>query len=404
MILDDSEYKKLISKFQNYLTKMCSGFFISTYISNYKILSQIISETKDNFNNLIFLIEKYLSIYQSKFIIHKENYIFIIIPQDNPNLKHKILHHLSNLITLYLCKNSNIHFCHKISIIPWKYNQDNISKIILSGLIESNSGVTNYFINNENFKNTSYIEQYLLLNRKINHIKDIILNNKINLVFQPIIKTTTNKIEYYECLMRLPDFEGKKAKIFDFIMIAERFNLISMIDSMVFDIVAKKIKNSSNLKFSINISNNNQTFSMIKEKIENGVLDKKSASRLIIEITETSNNQNFNKIKKFIYFVNDAGYQVMLDDFGAGFTSLKQLVELPVNMIKIDGSFIKDMHNNKKHRYIVEGIVSIAHKLDIKVIAEFVDNIKLVKILTDMKLDYMQGDFFSTPKKEILNA
>lgn len=401
MILNSSEYEKLVNQLQNYAKKYHSGFFINIYISNYKILSHVISDAKDSLDQLISLIKEELKRYQSPFIKHLEDYIFIIIPQDNLDIKYKILRHLDNLITLYLCEDTNIHFCHKISMIPWQYNQNDASQIILSSFVESIKTPDSNFTHNDNLENVNYLKQYLLLNRKINHIKDIILNNKINFVFQPIVKTITNKIEYYECLMRVPDFEGENVKILDFIMIAEEFNLIHILDSMVFDIVANKIKNSNNIKFAINISNNNKTFDIIKEKIENEILDKDSASRLILEITETSNNQDYKKIKEFINLANKAGYKVAIDDFGVGYTSLNQLSKLPINIIKIDGAFIKDMHHNIKHRHIVEGIVNIAHKLGIKVVAEFVNDKEIVKILTDIKLDYMQGNFFSAPKKDI---
>jgi EAL domain-containing protein (putative c-di-GMP-specific phosphodiesterase class I) len=88
------------------------------------------------------------------------------------------------------------------------------------------------------------------------------------------------------------------------------------------------------------------------------------------------------------------GCKFALDDFGSGFTSFKQLLNLPIDIIKIDGSYIRDILDNNHSKFFVEALIKLAEDLGVKTVAEFVENGAIAKFLIDIKIDGMQGDFF----------
>jgi len=119
------------------------------------------------------------------------------------------------------------------------------------------------------------------------------------------------------------------------------------------------------------------------------------AQRLIIEITETSIIHDYEKISNSINLIHDLGCKIALDDFGSGHTSFFQLMNLPVDIMKIDGSYIKNIEKNTRNKEIIEALVRIANIIGAKTVAEFVENQEIAKLLTDLNIDYLQGNYFS---------
>jgi EAL domain-containing protein (putative c-di-GMP-specific phosphodiesterase class I) len=152
---------------------------------------------------------------------------------------------------------------------------------------------------------------------------------------------------------------------------------------------------SEEAKISINISNLGVFNNRIIEKLKNALKDYKIAERLIIEITETSLNENFAKIAEFANVLQDLGCKVAVDDFGGGVTSFKQLREIKFDIIKIDGSFVRDITTSTYSRLVVELIVKLAKTIGAKTVAEWVETGEGAKLLLEMGVDFMQGHFFS---------
>jgi EAL domain-containing protein (putative c-di-GMP-specific phosphodiesterase class I) len=93
--------------------------------------------------------------------------------------------------------------------------------------------------------------------------------------------------------------------------------------------------------------------------------------------------------------MQELGCSIALDDFGAGFTSLAQLKHLPVDVIKIDGSYVRDIVYNPESRLFVKTLLDFSRNFGLKTIAEFVENVEIANLLTEMGVDYMQGNYFS---------
>jgi EAL domain-containing protein (putative c-di-GMP-specific phosphodiesterase class I) len=115
------------------------------------------------------------------------------------------------------------------------------------------------------------------------------------------------------------------------------------------------------------------------------------ASRLIFEIAEYGVLENANELRNWVDRIRGTGARTSIDHFGKGFASFGYLCETRVDYLKIDGSFISDIEQNKDHRFFVESIIGIAHSLDIKVVAESVETEGEMRTLTTLGVDALQG-------------
>ncbi|HXG36248.1 MAG TPA: EAL domain-containing protein, partial [Dehalococcoidia bacterium] len=122
-----------------------------------------------------------------------------------------------------------------------------------------------------------------------------------------------------------------------------------------------------------------------------------SPASLVFEITETAAITNLTVAKKFIETLKGIGFRFALDDFGVGFASFEHLKFLPVDYLKIDGSFIKELPNSSVDQHVVRGIVEVAHGLGKQVIAEHVENEAILEILKTYGIDFGQGFYLGRP-------
>ena len=213
-------------------------------------------------------------------------------------------------------------------------------------------------------------------------------------VYQPIVDRETGDISYYECLLRVKDQENKWVSVGNMVSDAESKGLISIVDFTVVEMAILELDKDKNISLSVNISNIGVLNKRLLRRIESLLKKYDVAKRLIIEITETSLNDDFQSTKIFIDTLHKAGCRFALDDFGSGFTSFQQLLNLPIDIIKIDGSYIRDILKNDHSRFFVEALIKLAADLGIKTVAEFVENGEIARFLIDIKIGGMQGNFF----------
>jgi len=192
----------------------------------------------------------------------------------------------------------------------------------------------------------------------------------------------------------VPDENNHLISVGPMIEDAEKKGLINIVDFTVIEMAIKELEKDKKIKLSVNISNIGVLNNRLLKRIESLLRKYNVAKRLIIEITETSLNHDFDTTKKFIDTLHAYGCRFALDDFGSGFTSFKQLLNLPIDIIKIDGSYIRDILSNNHSRFFVEALISLAGDLGIKTVAEFVENGEIARVLIDIKIGGMQGNFF----------
>lgn len=243
---------------------------------------------------------------------------------------------------------------------------------------------------------------------KRRHWKDLIENaiaeERFILFFQPIQDLNNNSISHYECLIRLVLSDGQIMMPGDFIGVAETMGLIGKIDRIVIKLAVQQHlkfqKQNRNASLAINLSgfsfNDLTIFSDFAKLLEQPGVD---PSKLIFEITETSAVSNFNAAQSLIKMIKSVGCRLALDDFGVGFSSFYYLKHLPVEYIKIDGSFIHQIDKNDEDKIFVKAITEVSQSLGKKTIAEFVENEETLKIVKELGVDYAQGYFIGRPDR-----
>ncbi|MDD2698757.1 MAG: EAL domain-containing protein [Arcobacteraceae bacterium] len=231
----------------------------------------------------------------------------------------------------------------------------------------------------------------------IKTVKIALDKNNIVSYFQPIINNKTRKIEKYESLVRLIDENGNILSPFAFLNISKKGNYHSKITQRVLQ-NSFKILHTINTKLSINISASDiekeQTRTQIFTLLEQY---KDDAHRIIFELLEDENVKDFEIVKQFIAKVKSKGVQIAIDDFGTGYSNFERILEFDPNIIKIDGSLIRNIAHDQFSRNIVETIVLFAKKQNIETIAEYVENESIFNILNEIGVDYSQGYYFGKP-------
>lgn len=237
----------------------------------------------------------------------------------------------------------------------------------------------------------------------VSQIQLALEKNSFELYCQPIVSTSNNDSEphHYEILIRMWNTEEKIFSPMSFLPAAERYNLMPEIDRWVITKVIEQIKQhplTQGTMIAINLSGT----SLSDENFLNFVINKLQetsvdAGQFCFEITETAAISNLSQVSSFISVLKKIGCQFSLDDFGSGLSSFTYLKNLKVDYLKIDGAFVKDMINDPIDRSMVEAINQIGHVMEIKTIAEFVENKATFDILRKIGIDYAQGYYFSEP-------
>lgn len=223
--------------------------------------------------------------------------------------------------------------------------------------------------------------------------------DRLRLAYQPVIESKTGKTAHYEALLRLISHTGKISSAGGLIPVAEKMGLIDIIDTMVMEKVITELRNAPNVILAMNVSNETTENSAWLEKIAALIKETPEvAPRLIVELTETAIHRDLRRTAFFVASLQSMGCQVALDDFGSGYTSFRQLKALSVDMVKIDGIFIKDIAHSADNQFFVKTLLDFAQGFGLTTVAEFVENGEITKILLEMGVDYMQGYYFGKPE------
>lgn len=214
-------------------------------------------------------------------------------------------------------------------------------------------------------------------------------------------KRTFSDEQYHEILVRLQERNGKIITPENFIQAAECYDLCPLVDMEVLDRFASYIKQSDDRKtnYSINLSGK----SIVSEEFLNKVLetlDKTGIdpSRLCFEITETAAIANLTAATRFMGILSQRGCRFSLDDFGSGLSSFSYLRELPVDFVKIDASFVRNISTSPTDLAIVSAMNEVAHALGLKTIAEGIENAKTLETVKKIGIDYAQGFYIAMPE------
>ena len=244
------------------------------------------------------------------------------------------------------------------------------------------------------------------LARWMQKVREAVESSRFQLLVQDIvsIEAGESRERHGELLVRMLDEHGGLVAPHTFLSAAERYNLMPAVDRWVIQHTFEALENGAEALSSLDLCAINLSGQSLSDpEFLEDVTELLNATtvppgRLCFEITETAVVENFDSARAFIAALKQRGCRFALDDFGSGMSSYSYLKHLPVDYLKIDGSFVRGMLEDPIDRAVVESINQIGHDLDMKTIAEFVENEEILSALTEIGVDYAQGSIISEPR------
>ena len=229
-------------------------------------------------------------------------------------------------------------------------------------------------------------------------VKEALKSNRIRPFFQPIVDLKTKKIVKCESLVRLINDDGKVIVPYFFLELTKKSKLYPSITKIVIDKSIEFIR-QENIEVSINIS-----YQDIKDKTSMDYIsvvlkeNQDIASYITFELLESDEIENYEEIMEFIKIIKSNGCKLAIDDFGSGYSNFNHLFNMKPDILKLDGTLIKDINTNKNSKNIVKAMVMLAKESGIQTVAEFVDNQDVDELITNIGLDFGQGYYYSPPQ------
>lgn len=335
----------------------------------------------------------------------------LVIPSANntgvEDLAKKLLQELKKVNYTINEQPHTISFSIGVAIYPQhgKTEQELLANADLAMYYAKKTGRARYHIYSPDFEYQAVLTEQL-------HWKHIIESaidkGQFILFYQPILDIKHKQVSHFECLLRIEKTDGSILMPGDFISQAEQLGLIGKIDHIVLEkaieqhLAFQAIGNDARL--AINLSGRSMNDMEILPHIEQLLsMPGVKPDLIIFEITETSAVSNFLSAKKLIIKLRALGCRFALDDFGVGFSSFYYLKSLPVDYVKIDGSFVKQMDINEEDRIFVKVLTEVSQAFGKKIVAEFVENETILKLLEQQSVDYAQGHYISKPLRDPLD-
>lgn len=234
-------------------------------------------------------------------------------------------------------------------------------------------------------------------------LRKAIQANDFSVHYQPKVSLETKTIIGVEALVRWENDQVGTVSPAEFIPLAEETGLIIPLSELIIkkvclDILEWRTLDISNISVSINIASIHFQQDNFIERINNLVMQYNcSPQQLELELTERTIMKDSNNIISKLIKLKSNGFKISIDDFGTGYSSLSYLNQFPINYLKIDRSFIQHITTLKDKQAIVESIILMSHRLNIKVVAEGVETKEQVEILREMNCDIIQGYYYSKP-------
>ena len=225
-----------------------------------------------------------------------------------------------------------------------------------------------------------------------------IRHQRLALALQPIVCAKTLEPQIYECLLRIKKANGEIVSAGEYIPVAEQLGLIRLVDYRVLELAIDVARHQSHLTLTINVSGitatDNNWLELLRSLTQN---DMSLTKRLIIEITETAAIQDIEESRLFVKRVQKLGCRVAMDDFGTGYNSFRNLQILGIDMVKIDGSFVENMLENKDDQLFVKLLADLANQFNLEIVAECVGDDKTTELLREFGITYLQGYHLGKP-------
>ncbi|MGY4255984.1 diguanylate cyclase (GGDEF)-like protein [Bradyrhizobium sp. USDA 4516] len=215
---------------------------------------------------------------------------------------------------------------------------------------------------------------------------------RIVIGFEPVVDARLRQPAFYECLVRMEQDDGRALLAPDIVPVAERLGLIRLVDHRVLELAIAELAAAPGVQLSLNISPDTTMdpdwWATIESlmRAHHGV-----GERLIVEITETVAIQDIDDVRGFVTRLKNFGSRIAIDDFGAGYTSFRNLRKLGVDIVKIDGAFVQNIVRSADDRAFVQTLIDLARRLEIRTVAEWVQDEEAAVMLREWGCDFIQG-------------
>ncbi|MBV5320340.1 MAG: EAL domain-containing protein [Sulfuricurvum sp.] len=234
----------------------------------------------------------------------------------------------------------------------------------------------------------------ILWNKKL---KEAIEDKNFCLYYQPIYDTKTGEVEEYEALIRMIDTNGTIVSPGYFLPAARQSRLYPLLSQFVIEEVFKMLETTPHV-YSINLSVDDIIDKPTKEFLIQKLSSSKYAHRLIFELLESEGIENYQEVSAFISEVKQFGSRIAIDDFGTGYSNFAHILRLDVDILKIDGSLIRNIDTDTNAQTIMIAVVEFSKHLGLKTIAEFVHSEAVYNKCKELGVNYLQGYYLSEPK------
>jgi len=245
--------------------------------------------------------------------------------------------------------------------------------------------------------------------REVGEKNQMILNaleeRRIEPYFQPIIDLKTGEIAIHELLMRIRE-DDKIISAYEFIDVAEKIGVVHKMDYQLIEKAFEQIeKQGYQGQIFINLSPRSLIIGEFITKVHSlARAHNVETERVVFELTERETVSNMALLEKFVLDLKLEGFNFAIDDFGSGFSSYHYIKHFPIDVIKIEGEFIRNMLQDDKYMAFVKSIVTLAQNLGMKTIAEFVEDEQVLQAITDLGIDYAQGYYVGRPSQKLISS
>ncbi|MFW2600540.1 EAL domain-containing protein [Aliarcobacter butzleri] len=326
--------------------------------------------------------------------------IFVLLADKDFSLEK--LKNISNFLIEDICKNplyinqETFYLTLTIGVssnINEKHNDNVLTKAEFAIYTAKNNN-QNIFILDENIS----IYKSLKNNKElVKNLKNALLKDNLLIFGQKIINNHKNNIKY-EILMRIKLEDGTILFPSSFLEVSKKAKFYLSMTKILVKKACEYFKDK-NIEFSLNLTLEDLEDDYTINQIFETIAKTNTAKQITFEIVESEQIENFEKINKFIKDVKSLGCKIAIDDFGTGYSNFSYIAKLNIDIIKIDGSLIKNIHIDKNIQITVSTIVNFAKALNIKTVAEYVHNKEVYECVKNLGIDYSQGYYLHKPEE-----
>jgi diguanylate cyclase (GGDEF)-like protein len=232
-------------------------------------------------------------------------------------------------------------------------------------------------------------------------VQQALKDGRLGFAYQPVVAAGDHAPRFHECLLRLHRPDGEVVPAGKFVPVIEQLGMMRALDRRVLDLAVEDLKRYPDATLAINISGLTATERSWQRALIAKLKERPDlAARLIVEITETAALQDIDETARFVTAARDLGCRVALDDFGAGYTTFRHLKALTVDIVKIDGSFVRNIAEDEHNRLFVRNLIALAQSLDLTTVAECVETAEEAAVLAEEGAALLQGYLFGRPGLE----